>query len=66
MESTWDKPQELIDWEAKIAALQTPVVQETEPSKLNGQAPMETGADEHSSSGSEDEEEKPVLLLTLY
>lgn len=58
MESTWDKPQELVDWEAKISALQTPAVQEPEPSKVNGQAAMETGGDDHSSSGSDEEEEK--------
>ena len=66
MESTWDKPQELVDWEAKISALQTPVVQEPESNKLNGQAAMETGGDDHSSSGSDEEEEKQVGSLLMY
>lgn len=64
MESTWEKPQELADWEAKIEALQTPAAPEPEPSKVNGQATMETTPDEHSSSGSEDEEEKPVITYS--
>lgn len=62
MESTWDKPQELADWEAKIAALQTPAT-ETEPetSKVNGTVSTETNADAKSDSEEEEEDQVGVL-----
>ena len=57
MESTWDKPQVLTEWEAKIAALQTPM--ETEVTKVNGTAAVVTTqqpAPDDSSSSDEEEE----------
>jgi len=58
MESTWDKPQDLSDWENKIAALQKPAPIEIEPAKTNGAVPMETSGE--TKSDSEEEEEDQV------
>lgn len=63
MESTWDKPQELVDWDAKIAALQNPIpaIAEPEPARMNGAVPMETSkpaVQTNSKSDSEDDDEE--------
>ncbi|KAH3791101.1 hypothetical protein DPMN_169312 [Dreissena polymorpha] len=63
MESTWEKPKALVDWEAKITALQTPVVSEPEPVKVNGAVAMETNSSSEaaqSKSDSEDEDDEQV------
>lgn len=57
MESTWDKPQELVDWEAKIAALQNPTSSEPEPSKVNGAVVTETPGEVKSESEEEEEDQ---------
>lgn len=69
MESTWEKPKALVDWEAKTLALQTPVVSEPEPVKVNGSVPMETNSSAEaaqSKSDSEDDDDEQVGFIFSF